>query len=83
MVFHVPLKYHTPSSPSLPLIKYLLRRYFLETKKFKVAPEGAFASQDKNSDGMVTWEEFDGPKGDEHPSLTSSTSTASSSSEEL
>ena len=57
-------------------------RYFVETKGFKVVPEGAFASQDKNKDGVVTWDEFDGPKGEEHPSLTTS-STSTTSNEEL
>lgn len=44
-------------------------RWFREVKKIEKVPQGAFSSQDKDGDGVITWAEFDGPKGQSDPSL--------------
>jgi hypothetical protein len=38
----------------------------------KPVPDGIWESEDKNSDGQISWDEFSGPKGDEPPSSASS-----------
>ena len=46
-----------------------MERWFREVKKIEKVPQGAFSSQDKDGDGVITWAEFDGPKGQSDPSL--------------
>lgn len=36
---------------------------FFKTQGREELPEGLWASEDKDSDGFITWEEFSGPKG--------------------
>ena len=58
-----------------------MERWFKEVKKFATIPEGAFTSQDKDGDGVISWAEFDGPKGPHDPSQPSDTSAPSDISE--
>jgi hypothetical protein len=45
-------------------------------------PDGIWESEDKNSDGQISWEEFSGPKGDAPPSSASSSSAGDDESKE-
>jgi len=42
--------------------------WFTTVRKMDAVPEGLWAKEDKNGDGIVTWEEFEGPKGSSDPS---------------
>ena len=42
--------------------------WFTTVRKMDAVPEGLWAKEDKNGDGIVTWAEFEGPKGTTDPS---------------
>ena len=54
-----------------------MERWFKEVKQFATIPEGAFTSQDKDRDGVITWAEFDGPKGPHDPAKGSQSQSQS------
>jgi FKBP-type peptidyl-prolyl cis-trans isomerase len=55
-----------------------MERWFREVKQIGAVPAGAFSSQDKDGDGLISWVEFDGPKGTSDPSSSSNPSSPSS-----
>lgn len=45
-----------------------MERWFKERhpRKIGTTPNGLWDRQDKDKDGLISWEEFDGPKGEAH-----------------
>lgn len=42
--------------------------WFLNVRKMEKVPDGLWEKEDANKDGIISWAEFQGPKGDADPS---------------